>query len=611
MNQSILVVFEPAGRRIRISQNVTCLAAAQKAGIDLIAVCNGQGTCHQCVIRPVRGEMNPLTGIEKQSLSRQKIESGLRLACQAIPVTDVIIEVPAESISTNQRVQLEGIEVDMALDPVVTVEDFPLLPGSYEDLSHAAERLATHLKAIHPSATIPPAVMEQIASAPPSVLRQARRALHQNGVVTGILLSGQRAFGLAVDIGTTKLAAYLVDLENGQTMAKSGASNPQISYGEDVISRIAYANRGALETETLQKVLVKALNRLIREVCDKQAIRSDQIVDAVVVGNTAMHHLFAGLPTRQLGEAPYVPAVSNALLVSAAELGLTLAPGAQVYLPPNIAGFVGADHVSADLACGLTGPGESTLLVDIGTNTEITLRTPEGLSCCSCASGPAFEGAHIHAGMRAAPGAIERVMYSGGVWNYQTIEGKAPVGICGSGILDAVAEMRRTGIIDDRGVLQAGMPGVERLERDKVFRLVPGNPAGRSDGILIMRRDVNEIQLAKAAIRAGIEILLREQQLQPVKMEKIIIAGAFGSYINVSSALAIGMFPEIPEERFVQVGNAAGAGARMMLASMKARQAAADLQGHMRYVELTTYRDFQDVYLSALPVTSRLLSQAD
>ena len=228
-----------------------------------------------------------------------------------------------------------------------------------------------------------------------------------------------------------------------------------------------------------------------------------------MVGNTAMHHLFAGLPTRQLGEAPYVPAVSAALIIPAGRTWAESGTGVQVYLPPNIAGFVGADHVSADLACGLTGSGENTLLVDIGTNTEITLRTPEGISCCSCASGPAFEGAHIHAGMRAAPGAIERVTYHEGIWNYQTIDGKPPIGICGSGILDAVAEMRRAGVIDDRGTLQAGASGVERLGQELVFRLVSADPVNKLDGIHITRRDVNEIQLAKAAIRAGIEILLK------------------------------------------------------------------------------------------------------
>jgi uncharacterized 2Fe-2S/4Fe-4S cluster protein (DUF4445 family) len=606
MTQSIQVVFEPIGRRVRISQNETCLVAAQKAGIDLIAVCNGQGTCHQCLIRLIRGELDPPTVIEKQALSSQKIGSGLRLACQATPISDVTIEVPPESISSSQRLQLEGFEVDLAPDPAVTVVELTLAPKPGDGHLLESEGVAASLKTIHPSAGIPLPVMEQLSTVRIGEGRQVRLALHESGVVTGVLASGQRSYGLAVDIGTTKLAAYLVDLENGQTIAKSGAANPQISYGEDVISRIAHANRGMLETETLQQVLMKALNRLVGELCRTGRIESHQIVDAVVVGNTAMHHLFAGLPTRQLGEAPYVPAVSAALIIPVSQLGLNLAPGVQVYLPPNIAGFVGADHVSADLACGLTGVGDNTLLVDIGTNTEITLRTPEGLSCCSCASGPAFEGAHIHAGMRAAPGAIERVTYHEGIWNYQTIDGKPPIGICGSGILDAVAEMRRAGTIDDRGVLQAGASGVERLGQGQVFRLVSADPANKVDGIHITRRDVNEIQLAKAAIRAGIEILLREHGTPAQQVTKFIVAGAFGSYINLASAMAIGMFPELPEERFFQVGNAAGAGARMMLVSKKARRVASELQEHMQYVELTTCKDFQDIYLAALPISPRL-----
>jgi len=606
MTQSIQVVFEPIGRRVRIPQNETCLVAAQKAGIDLIAVCDGQGTCHQCLIRRIRGELNLPTPIEKQALSRHKRESGLRLACQAIPMTDVTIEVPAESISSYQRLQLEGIEIDLEPDPAVTIVDLSLTPASVDGQILEQRRLVEALKASHPSAVISPPIMEQLSTMQKRGDREARLAMHENGVVTGILVPGQRPYGLAVDIGTTKLAAYLVELESGRTIAKSGAANPQISFGEDVISRIAHSNRGKAETEALQQVLMKALNQLVEEVCRTGRIESHQIVDAVVVGNTAMHHLFAGLPTRQLGEAPYVPAVSAALMIPAGDLGLNLAPGAQVYLPPNIAGFVGADHVSADLACDLTGAGENTLMVDIGTNTEITLRTPEGLSCCSCASGPAFEGAHIHAGMRAAPGAIERVTFHAGIWNYQTIDGKPPVGICGSGILDAVAEMRRAGVIDDRGVLQKDSPGVERQGQQLVFHLVSSDPANKLEGIHITRRDVNEIQLAKAAIRAGIEILLSDQAARAQDLTKFVVAGAFGSYINLTSALAIGMFPELPEDRFIQVGNAAGAGARMMLVSKKARQAAVKLQEHMHYVELTTRKDFQELYLAALPVTPRL-----
>jgi uncharacterized 2Fe-2S/4Fe-4S cluster protein (DUF4445 family) len=543
--QTLRIVFEPTGRRLEMPAGETVLTAAQKAGTGLIATCNGRGTCHQCIIKLVSGRLNPITAIERGALSNSSLNSGLRLACQAVPITDVTINIPLESTSTSQRLQLEGLEVELTPD--------------------------------------------------------------LNSHVAGLLPPGQELYGLAVDIGTTKVAAYLVNLDNGQTIAKGGTPNPQIAYGEDVISRIAYANLGAAETEILRSTLAEAIKALIMEVCRDGRVENRQIVDAVVVGNTAMDHIFAGLPTRPLGEAPYTPARLEEVSLPAETLGLDLAPGALIYRPPVIAGFVGSDHVAADLACGLTGPGENALLVDIGTNTEITLRTPDGLICCSCASGPAFEGAHIHAGMRAASGAIERVFHDQDGWRYQTIDGKPAVGICGSGILDAVAEMRRIGIIDERGTLKKDAAGVEQMDQGWAFHLVNNDPGSGQKAIYITRRDVNEIQLAKAAIRAGIEIVLNSKGMQASQLKKVIVAGAFGTYLHLTSALAIGMFPELPEERFFQAGNAAGAGARMMLVSEAARQKAVKLQECMQYIELTAYKHFQDIFVAALPVTSRLV----
>jgi uncharacterized 2Fe-2S/4Fe-4S cluster protein (DUF4445 family) len=535
------ILFTPSRRRITLSSGATVLDAARKADVGLIAVCDGLGTCHQCIVRLVQGDLNSPTDVERQVFSDSRFASGFRLACQAIPLSDVTIDIPPDSTPTNQRLQVEGLDVDIQPDPVI-------------DLAGRDQ--------------------------PP--------------------------YGLALDTGTTKLAAYLVNLADGSILAKGGAPNPQMVYGDDVISRIAHANRGASETAELHAVLVDGINDLVAGLCQTGDLNRHQILDAVVVGNTAMHHLFAGLPTRQLGEAPYEPARREPLNLPANSLGLDLAPGALVHLPPVIAGFVGSDHIAADLACGLLGPGENTLLVDIGTNTEITLRTPDGLSCCSCASGPAFEGAHIHAGMRAAAGAIERVFYDQNGWHLLTVDGMDPVGICGSGILDAVAELRRVGIIDDRGTLRKEVDGVKRLPEGWAFQLANTAPGSRLNGIHVTRRDINEVQLAKAAIRTGIEVLLMENDLTAKQVKRVIVAGAFGTYLQVASAVAIGMFPDLPLERYQQVGNAAGAGARLILLSKRAREDALKLQKQMRYVELTTIRDFQGVYMAALPVTSNL-----
>jgi uncharacterized 2Fe-2S/4Fe-4S cluster protein (DUF4445 family) len=407
-------------------------------------------------------------------------------------------------------------------------------------------------------------------------------------------------FGFAVDVGTTKLAAYLVSLETGAIVGKQGAMNPQIGYGEDVVARIAYANQGDSHRQTLQARLVETLNGLLADLCAASGVTRAQVVDAVIVGNTAMHHLFAGLSVRQLGQAPYVPALTEAVVLPASQVGLALAPGASIYLPPNIAGYVGADHVSMLLATHAWEMPGVTLALDIGTNTEICLSTGKRLLSCSCASGPAFEGAHIQAGMRAAPGAIERVQTIQGSLHLSTIDGKPPVGLCGSGILDVVAELLANGVIDTRGVFQKNADGVIPTDRGGAYLLVPAQQSGHNTDILVTRKDVNEIQLAKAAIRAGVEILLIEAGLNAQDIEHFIVAGAFGTYLYLPNAVRIGMFPDLPHERFQQVGNAAGIGACQMLVSRQKRGMAAEILKRMEYVELTTHPQFSDTFVDTM-----------
>jgi uncharacterized 2Fe-2S/4Fe-4S cluster protein (DUF4445 family) len=317
-----------------------------------------------------------------------------------------------------------------------------------------------------------------------------------------------------------------------------------------------------------------------------------------------MHHLMLKLPVRQLGMAPYKAVVIDSLTTHAAELGLRLAGGADVYFPPNIAGYVGGDHVAAILSAEVReemAGGQTVVLVDIGTNTEISLATGGRLLSCSCASGPAFEGAHISQGMRAAPGAIEHVQIRDGVVYVQTVGGKPPEGICGSGILDSVAEMLCAGIIDRTGRIRAGYRGVIEEEPGREFLLVGAAHSGTGRDIRVTRRDVSEVQLAKGAIRAGLEILLREAGIHHGDIDMCIVAGAFGTYIDIESAMRVGMFPQLPIERFRQVGNAAGIGAWQMLISEERRQMAEEIADQVEYVELTAVADFADVYVNALP----------
>jgi uncharacterized 2Fe-2S/4Fe-4S cluster protein (DUF4445 family) len=565
--------------------------------------------------------LSGLTITEECEFTRDELAQGYRLACEAEVMGEVRVDIPAESLAGPQRLQLEGYTLDVPLDPVVVPVDVEVDAPGLHDLRSDLTRLRAAVGG-NPSLSYKEidaglAVCAQM----PEQLRlwnwKVRLAVRERELVAVLPYpaGGERRapgkctpwdlLGLAVDVGTTKLAAYLIDLTSGLTLARAGAMNPQIAYGEDVVSRIAYANSHSSGRETLQRCLVGTLNAIIAELCAEARATTDQVVEAVAVGNTAMHHLLCGLPVEQLGTSPYVPVVADAIQVRASEVGLQLAPGAYVYLPPNIAGYVGADHVAmllsaVDVSLLTGGDGPDVVALDIGTNTEISLFHGGRVLSCSCASGPAFEGAHIRDGMRAAVGAVERVRISDGTVQVYTIEGQPAVGICGSGILDAVAEMLSMGILDERGAL---LPVSERVRLEDgrpAFVLVDRTRTGTGRDLLVTRSDVNEIQLAKSAIRSGVEILLAEARITDEDIDLFIVAGAFGTYLDLESAVRIGMFPDLPRERFRQVGNAAGAGARALLVSRKYRQVARDIAQRIEYVELTTHPDFAEEYVRAI-----------
>jgi uncharacterized 2Fe-2S/4Fe-4S cluster protein (DUF4445 family) len=521
MPETFVIDFEPVGRRGLARKGQTLLEAAQAAGIGLASVCGGAGTCEECRVRLVSGRLTPPTLVEQSALSAAELADGLRLACQAEPLSDVKLDIPAEALTAAQRLQVEGEESSVTPDPLV----------------------------------------------------------QEAG-----------ALGLAVDIGTTKLAAYLVELGSGRVLARAGAMNPQIAYGEDVISRVAHCSRVPDGARQLQAALMESLNGLLAEMCAQAAVAPGQVRDAVLVGNTAMHHLAAGLPVEPLGHAPFAPATTGALSLPAGGLGLRIDPAASVYMPPVIAGYVGADHIAMLLATGIWRSAQKCIALDIGTNTEISLVADGKVTCCSCASGPAFEGAHIREGMRAAPGAIERARWSEGRVHWQTIEAQPPVGICGSGILDVIAALQDGGQLRPTGQLVQGAD----------YELVAAAQSGLGRPLTITRRDVHEIQLAKAAIRAGVEVLLAEAGIGSEALDEFLVAGAFGTYLDLRSAVRTGMFPPLPPGRFRQVGNAAGVGARQMLISREARRQAEALAGRIGYVELTSRSAFTELFMKYL-----------
>jgi len=594
------VDFEPIGRRIEAEEGESLLEIAQRGGIGLAAVCGGVGTCGRCVIQLMSGTLSPPREEERTRLGANRLAQGFRLACQAHVASDCKVNVPPSSLTTAQRTQVEGRGQEVPLDPLVQSYTLQLSPATRQDLRSDATRLCDALQALGLGC-----LRVDLAAAQrlPSILRnhewQVTAAVMHDKVVA-VLPPSNPPLGIAVDLGSTKLAGYLVDLTNGDVLAAQGMMNPQIAYGEDVMARLTHAVQRADGARQLQDVIVRGLDDLACALCRQAKQAPEDVIEAVIVGNTAMHHLLLGLPTAQLGTAPYVAALSEPCDLLGRDIGLTFAPDVSVHILPNIAGFVGADHVAMLLGSGIYRAEDVVMGLDIGTNTEVALKVGERLYTCSTASGPAFEGAHIAAGMRAAPGAIERVWIEDGKVYYQAIDGHLPVGLCGSGILDAVGQLRKIGVLDERGAMSLDHPRARLGERGPEFVIVPRSESGDGKDIVLSRADVSEIQLAKGAMRAGAEVLMQEAGITVSDLERVVIAGAFGSYIDVDNALRVGMFPPLPPDRFEQVGNAAGVGARLVLISRAQRALAAEIALQAEYVELTNDPRFTMAFTEAM-----------
>lgn len=545
-----LIHFQPLGLRVEVPPGASVLDGARLAGGRLgewaiPSTCGGEGTCGRCRVRILSGEVSGVGEGEVELLARRGAAPGMRLACRAKVLGDV-------------RVGLERAA-----------------PG---------ERL-------------------QVAWTVPREGGRGRR------LVAGELPADPGSLGLAVDLGTTKLAAYLVDLATGETLRAAARSNPQITFGADVITRLQFAMRSPADYRRLRAAALRGIGELSAELCRAAGagVRPARIRQAVVCGNTAMQHLLLGLDPTTLATAPYVPALTRAVDIPAAELeagtglgqgeglgvgegdGLGLAPATNVHVLPAIAGYVGGDHVAALLATDLPDHPGVAMLIDIGTNTEIALAQGGRVTCCSCASGPAFEGGRVSRGMRALEGAVDRVWLEGREVRYSVIGGGEPAGYCGAGAIDLLAAMLATGAMDKTGRLQRGAAGVE----EDGVRYVLG-------GVPLTQADVRELQLAKAAVRSGMEALLAAAGLRAGAVERVFLAGAFGVALDPPRTMAIGMFPELPLDRFTPVGNAAGLGAVLALVSSDARREAAAIASRTRYLELIKLPDYQELYLSHL-----------
>lgn len=599
---TVHIDFQPIGRRGDCPEGNSLLDCARQLGVDLVNFCGGTGSCGRCIVQVVAGDVSPPTDRDRDFLTDEELAEGYRLACRATPRTDCKIRVPATSLTAPQRTQVEGEEVLVTPEPFIRTYPVSLSPPSLDDLDADSKRLRDALKEQHgvDAVNIDIAVLQNLSS----TLREANwrvRCVMHSGEIVALLPCEDRPLGLAVDLGTTKIAAYLLDLKSGKTLASRGVMNPQIAFGEDVVARMVFAKQDAAQAKRLQKMVVDTLNEVVIDMTAQVGAVPADVVETVAAGNTAIHHLFLALDVGQLARAPYVPAVDWALDVKARDLGLSIAPGGVVHLLPNIAGYVGADHVAMILATGVAHAEGVVLAIDIGTNTEICLADHGKLTSLSCASGPAFEGAHIKHGMRAANGAIERLRLENGQVVYQTIGGAPPVGLCGSGILDALAQLYRAGVVDRRGRMGDDHPRVHEVEGVREFVLI--SESERDNGgpaITFTQKDVRELQLAKGAMRIGIDVLLEASSLEEEEIDEVIIAGAFGTYIDVASAIEIGMLPRLPLDRFRQVGNAAGMGAKLALISRSKRAESQAIARRVNYIELARVPNFAKLFAESM-----------
>jgi len=608
MKKGIEICFQPEGKRITFKPSVTVLEAAKKAGISIRSDCGGEGTCGKCrVILKNNAKVSGVTEVEQKYLSTYELNIGFRLACCTRVQGNLTVMVPSESRTGKRKIQLHGMEQHVKLNPAIRKFYLELSKPTIVDVQPDFERL---LESLQKRGFTDLKIDNELLQTLPNVLREAEwkgtaTVWNDEKIISFELGNTEKnKFGFSVDIGTSKIVGYLVDLTSGKTIAVKSAENPQLAHGEDVITRITYAQANDGNLKELQQALIETINLLIVEACMENKVNTRNIYEVTVVGNTAMHHFFLGIQTNNLLFAPYVPAIKKAVNVKAASLKIDINPLGNIHVLPNIAGFVGADAVADVLATGMHEMDKICLLMDVGTNGEVFVGNKQRIVACSCAAGPAFEGMHIEYGMKAGTGAIERVKIDSETMDveFETIDGCKPVGICGSGVVDAVAEMFRCGVINQRGDFNKNLESkrVRAVNGETKFVIAWKHETGLDNDITISRRDIQEMQLAKAALHTGATVLMNKRNVAEADIEHVYIAGAFGKYLNPESAKLIGLIPDLATEKIEFVGNTAVSGAKMALVSMQARNEAKEISNSVNYVELMSAPDFRKEFLDSV-----------
>ena len=607
--ETVEVTFLPEGKRVRVERGETLLSAARAAGVPLSSVCGGEGICGRCRLIVRQGEVDSAPTLH---LSREEVQRGYVLACQTRVLGDVEVEVPPESREgVAAAVDLDAVgfaglaaeaRAPFVREPLVAKLHLELPPPTLEDNAGDQERLFREVRR-RVEAPILQAGLKVLRSLPP-LLRGANwrvtATLAQRGGTVELLQvePGDRSgemYGVAVDVGTSTVVAHLLDLRTGRTLGAEARYNSQRGFGEEVTRRIIAAEREGVEA--LQKAVVDDINGLIALLVDRAGVRLQDVLAVVCAGNTAMSHFLLGLPPGTLRKSPYVAAALAPPPVRAAEVGIRINPRGLLYVVPGIGGWVGGDITAGLLSTGLFRAREPFLFIDIGTNGEVVLGDGDWMVAASASAGPAFEGAGVTCGMRAARGAIYKVEFAPEGPRYWTVGGEAPRGLCGSGIIDTVAGLFRKGYIDRAGRLLPGRPGVVERNGEPAFVLVPDGAGGRE--VVITQRDIENVLRAKAAIYAAVSILLREMGLELERIKRIYIAGAFGSRIDPENAVTLGLVPDHPRGEIVFVGNTSLAGAKLCLLSREAFSEAERLARRVTYYDLINCPYYYEEFMAA------------
>lgn len=616
-----LVFILPDEIAVDLPEGTPLVRALWQAGVAVETPCGGFGVCGKCKVRFTGGTVPEPTEEELRHVPAQELSEGWRLACRHRVKGDAQLEVPVESRPTIAQVLTTAVERPVTLEPAV--RRFPLqLPApSTSDERSDLRRLLDALREQH-------GIVLEVERVPLGVVRQLPQALRESDFrpfavlfhdpdhpAETRLLAVQPndttpLLGMAFDIGTTTLVGYLIDLQSGKEMSHAARLNPQVQYGDDVVSRLSFVYHEPSGLRSLQHAVVRGLNEIIAEACQTAGVDPHDIFEIVAVGNTTMLHFLLGVNTKSIAVAPYVPVFTDLLSVEARSIGLRVHHSALLITLPCVAGYVGADTVAVALTHLHQPDGETVLALDIGTNGEVVLRHKGKYYCTSAAAGPAFEGGRIYQGIRAEMGAVSQIsVESNGDEHWlhvSTVGGAPPKGICGSGLIDAAACLLEIGAVSEAGRMNNAGDGewwqshITTLGDQKAFQLASPEASGIPEGVVLTQKDVRELQLAKGSIRAVMEVLLQKAGITWMDVHRLLVAGAFGMYVNLRSAQRIGLLPPLPLKRIEPVGNAAGAGAKIALRSVRERKRAEWLAQQMKHVVMTGNPQYEEEYMDHL-----------